>query len=1009
MKKAILIILGIFVVLLGAAFILPVVYKDEIKAKIDKEIAKKVDANVYFDADDFSVSLFKHFPNITASMENFGVVGKGVFKSDTLAAIKSFEVTVNIMSVISGDKIQVKAIDLDEPRIHAKVLKDGKANWDIYIADPADTATVADTTSSEFAFGVDNWAINNGYVVYDDRTMPMYARIVDLDHSGSGDFTQDLFDLVTRTHAERVTVSYDGVEYLSDKKIDADMTLSMNLPESKYTFKENTVKLNDFAFGFDGYVAMPDTNINMDITYKTKESTFKSLLSLVPGVYTESFKDVKAEGTIAFDGMAKGTYNAVQMPAFMVNILVKDGMMKYPDLPTAVNNINVDMKVDNKDGVIDNTIIDIKKFHADLGKNPIDGRILVKGLTNYDVDANILAKLNLAELTQMFPIEGLTLKGLYNLDLKAKGVYSEAQKRMPAVNASMSLQNGYVKSKDFLAPLEQMSFSSTVQNQSGQMADTKIHVKDFNMMLEGEPLHANAYIENLDDYTYDVQVKGAADLTKMTKIYPLEGMTLTGKIKADISTKGKMSDVEAERYDQLPTSGTMEISNFTYNSADMPQGMKITHAAMNFTPQYINLTDFSGFAGKSDIAMSGTLSNYIAYLFKENQTIKGNMNFASKQFDVNEWMTEDPNAAATTTEEPLTVFEVPKNVDFTLVSTLGKVLYDNMSMTDMNGTIIVRDGTVRMDKLAFNSLGGNFVTNGTYDTKDIKNPKFDFDLNINNVAVAEAYKTFNTVQALMPLAKNITGNFSTDFKIGGGLGQDMMPLYNSLTGGGLIKLANAVVKDAPILSNLSSFTKLNDLKTIQLKDVLLQAEVKDGRIHFKPFDVASGPYKMNIGGSNGIDGTMDYKVKMDIPAGQLGATVNNALASLTGKPAANAQNIKLDLNIGGTYNQPKIGLAGSSASGTVKEAVTEVVKDKVNAEVDKAKAEAEAKAKAEADRLKTEAEAKAKAEQDRLQKEAEAKKKQLEDEAKKKIEEEKKKLKNKIFGAPKKDTTATGN
>lgn len=1008
MKKVILIILGIFIVLLGTAFILPVIYKDEIKAKIDQEIAKKVDANVYFDADDFSVSLFRHFPNITASMKNFGVVGKGEFKRDTLAAIKSFEVTVNIMSVIKGDKIGVKALDLDEPRIHAKVLKNGKANWDIYIPAPEDSAAVVDTVNSEFAFGIDSWSITNGYMVYDDRSMPMYARVVDMNHSGSGDFTQDLFDMQTLTDIKALTVVYDGTEYLRNKKLNADMTLSMNLPESKYTFKDNTVQVNDFAFGFNGYVAMPDTNINMDITYKAKENTFKSLLSLVPGIYTESFKDVKTEGNIAFDGYAKGTYNAVQMPAFGVNMQVRDAMMKYPDLPTAVTNINVDMKVDNKDGVIDNTIIDIKKFHADFGKNPVDGRVLVKGLTNYDVDADVQAKLNLAELTQMFPIDGISLKGLYNLNLKAKGIYSEAKKTMPAIDANMSLQNGYVKSKDFPAPLEQVRFTSTVKNESGQMADTKVWVKDFNMILENEPLYANAYIENFDDYTYDVQLKGTADLTKMTKIYPLEGMTLTGKVKADISTKGKMSDVEAERYDKLPTSGTMELDKFTYNSTDMPQGVKVDHAAMSFTPQYINLTDFRGFLGKSDVSMTGTLSNYIAYLFKENQTIKGNLNFTSNQFDVNEWMTEDPNAPATE-EESLTVVEVPKTIDFTLVSTLGKVLYDNMTMTDMAGTIVVKDGTVRMDKLGFNSLGGKFVTSGIYDTKDIKNPTFNFDLIIADVAVSEAYKSFNTVQALMPLAKNIQGNFSTDFKIAGGLGQDMMPLYNTLTGGGLIKLISAVVKDAPILSNLSSFTKLKDLETIQLKDVIMQAEVKEGRIHFKPFDVAAGPYKMNIAGSNGIDGTLDYKVKMDIPAGQLGNTVNTALASLTGKPVVNAETIKLDLNIAGTHTQPKIGLAGSSTAGSIKETVTEAVKDKVNTEVDKAKVEAEAKVRAEADQLKTEAEAKVKAEQERIQAEAEAKKKQLEEEAKKRIEEEKKRLKNKIFGSPKKDTTTTGN
>jgi hypothetical protein len=63
-------------------------------------------------------------------------------------------------------------------------------------------------------------------------------------------------------------------------------------------------------------VALPDTtNTNMDLTFKAKENTFKSLLSLVPGVYTTQFDDLKADGNVAFDGFAKGTYNASRCPA----------------------------------------------------------------------------------------------------------------------------------------------------------------------------------------------------------------------------------------------------------------------------------------------------------------------------------------------------------------------------------------------------------------------------------------------------------------------------------------------------------------------------------------------------------------------------------------------------------------------------------------------------------------------------------------------------------------------
>ncbi len=992
MKKLILIFLAILVLLIGAAIVLPIIYKDEIKTKLEQEIAKKVNAKVYFDTDGFSVSLFRHFPNITASLEKFGIVGKDEFRGDTLMSVEKFEATLDIMSVITGDKIKVKAIDLESPRILAKVLKNGKANWDIYLADT--TTTQTDTSSSAVSIGIDQWSIKNGYIIYDDRTLPMYAKIMNLNHTGSGDFEKDIFDMVTKTTIDSLTVEYDGVAYLSKKTLDADLTMSMNLPESKYTFKENRVKLNDFTLGFDGFFAMPDTNYVMDMTFKSKDNTFKSLLSLVPGVYTESFKGLEASGDIVFDGYVKGIYNGQQMPGFGLNTQVTNGNMKYPSLPTAINNINVDMKVDNPTGVLEKMVVDIKKFHMDMGKNPIDGRVKLQGLSKYNIDANIKAKLNLAELMQMFPIEGTTLKGLYAIDVTAKGVYDTLTKQMPAVNAVMSLANGYVKTSQFPAPLEQMNVQATVNNSTGQMKDTKINVSDFRMVLEGEPLMAKAYIENLDDYTWDIQVKGGADLTKMTKIYPIEGMTLTGRVYADIDTKGKMSDVDAKRYDQLPTSGMAKLTNFTYATKDMPL-VKITEAEMEFSPQQINLAKFEGFLGKSDVSLTGAISNYIAYMLHDNATIQGTMSFSSNIFDVNEWMVDDPNAPKTE-DTPLTVVEIPKNIDFKLLSSIKEVIYDNMNLKNMVGTVLVKDGKVQMENLSFNTLGGNFIVNGGYDSRDVKKPAFNMSLKISNLSVPSAYKTFNTVQSLMPIAKFIEGNVNTDFQISGLLKQDMMPDMTSLTGGGIMKLIQATLKESPVTQGLSTVTKFSNFTPAELKDVILSAKIENGRITYKPFDVKVQNYTANVSGSSGVDGSLDYKLKMDIPTGQVGTQAASLLSNAIGKPINNVEKVQLDLGVGGTFDKPLIKILGSNTAGQVKSQVKDVVTQKANEELDKAKAkaqaeadrlraEAETKAKAEADRLRTEAEAKIKAEQDRIKAEADKKKKELEEEAKKKL------------------------
>ena len=986
MKKVIIIVLAIFVLILAAAALVPVIFKDEIKAKVDQELANAVNAQVNFDADNFSVSLFRKFPNITASLKDFSVVGNAPFAGDTLAAAESFQITLNIWSVLFGDQMKISAIEMEKPNIMIKVLEDGTANYDVAIEDTTAVAPV-DTTSSGFSIGIESWEITDGKIVYDDQSVKFYVSLEDVQHSGSGDFTQDIIDMVTKTTANNVKVTFDGVEYITDKNLEADIAMNLNLPESKYTFQENNIKVNDFAFGFDGFLAMPGEDIGMDITFGAKENTFKSLLSLVPGMYQENFDQVKTEGDLNFNGFVKGIYSESDstMPAFNLALKVNNAMFQYPDLPTAVNNINVDMLVASEDENMDNLLVDVKQFALDMGENPINGRVKIQGLGPMDVDADINAKINLADLNAMVPMEGLEMRGLYTLSLKADGVYDTLSSKFPNINALMSLQNGYIKSSEYPFAMEEINLVSKVLNETGDMAQTVILVEDMSMLLDGEKIAANLRFENLDNYTWDAKVKGAIDLEKVTKIYPLEDMTLAGRIVADIQTQGTMAAVEAEQYDKLPTSGTMSMENFKYQSPDLEQDFLISNATMTFNPQRMDLNNFNGSLGKTDLNLSGYVSNYLGFALKENETIKGEMDFKSKLVDLNEFMTEGEATTADTASVPMEVIEIPRNIDFVLHTNIDQVLYDDLTLKNAKGDVIIKEGIANLDGLSFNTLDGLFTFNGNYNTQDIANPTFDLGIDIEGLSIGQAYSSFVTIQKLAPIAEKVNGKFNTDLNLSGAIGADMMPKLTTLTGGGIVKILQASLQDSKIISGITNLTKLSDTDEVTLKNVIMNVEVKDGRLFVEPFDVNLGSYTANVSGSNGIDGSLDYNIKMDIPAGAIGSAVNNALASLTGKATSgDASTIKLAFGVGGTYENPKIGLAGSDVEGgaakPLGETVKEAAKEKVEAEVDKAKEEAEAKAREELEKRKKEAEEKAR-------QKIEEEKKKLEEEAKNKLKD----------------------
>ncbi len=984
--KKILLGLGAFLLLLVvAAALVPVLFKDKIKAAVDEQIANSLNAKVQYDADRIDVTLLSSFPDLGVRLGELRVIGIDSFSRDTLAYIPQFAVDLNLMSVIRGEKMQINEVTLTRPRIHVVVLKSGRANWDIAKADTA-AATPADT-ASKFQLGIKQWRVEDGQLTYDDRSIPFQMELAGLDHTGSGDFAQDVFDMQSKTTAKQFSVAYAGAEYLSDKQLDADVTMAMDLANMAFTFKENTVKLNDFVTHFDGSIKMPADAMDFDIKFNAPETDFKALLSLLPGMYTPQFKDVTTTGKMQFDGYYKGRMDTVQMPGYGLNLKVMNATFKYPQLPREAKNINVDVSVIDPDGKTENLKVDLRKLHVDLGSDPIDAVAKINGLAPMQVDGNVKAKINLAEAMKVYPVAGLTLRGLLDVDATAKGTYSE--KQMPVVHAKLNLTDGYVKSKDFPAPIENLTVVSNIANATGRTEDTDVKIENFRMTLDGEPISGRVYAKGVDQPVFDASLNGTIDLTKMTKIFPLEGTTLAGRIAGTFAAAGRMADIEAGQYQKVKASGAVKVNDLTYKSKELPQGMTIKTANGAFNNEKITISGMQGTLGRSDFRADGVVSNYMGYaLSKTHSPLLGTLTVASNRFDVNEWMVDPASGASTApaTGKPAEangVVQVPADLNLTLNATAGQVLYDNLDLRNAKGQVVVKDRTVKLNDVAFSTLGGAFTMTGTYDARDLSKPGFDMALGIKDLAFKQAFSAFNTIQKLAPAAKYLDGNFSTNLNLAGTLGQDMMPVMSSLRGKALVEVLKATVSQLPALQKLSSLTNLASLKEMTLKDQKIGLDVSNGNVLVKPFEikVPGDDVKMNFGGMSSLVGEMDFVSALDVPTGKVGQALTSKLTSLTGVSNLKAaERVTMNVKFGGTVTDPKVSLSGGSVKGAAKD----LAKSLVDAKVNEGKAKLAEKRKQAEDSVRNMATRKA--DELRVKAEAEAKKR-LTDEAKKRLQD----------------------
>jgi AsmA-like C-terminal region len=862
---------------------LPLIFKDKIVQMVKDEANNNLNAKLEFG--DFDLTIFKSFPNLTLQIENLKIDGVDKFKGVTLASIGEMDITIDIKSVIGGGKIDIKKIGLDKANIYVKILPDGTANYNIVKSEPNQAANSNTETATNFKVGINQYYLTNSNIKYDDESMPMLAEFTNLNHKGTGDFTQDLFLLKTNTDIEKTNFVYDGVRYLNQAKTNLKADLEMDMPNMKFTFKENELQLNELFLGFDGFIAMPANDINLDLKYFTKKTDFKNLLSMVPADFTKDLKNVDVSGKLGLDGFVKGIYNEKQMPGFGLNLLVENGRFKYPDLPKSAENIQIKTKIISPAGSnLDKMTIDVSKFHLELGKTPqtpntVDATLFLKTpISNPDINSTIKANLNFGSLKDVIPLE-----------------------------------------------------------------------KD---------------------------------------------ETLTGKVLADVTMVGKMSAIEKQQYESFKASGSINLNDVNYKSKDYSLALKI--ANLLFSPQNLELTAFSSIVNGTDINATGKLDNYLAYALKDS-TIHGVFNVSSNKIDLKNFMDEEEPATAipaanTNSEVPSTALEIPGNIDFTLNSQFGQLIYDNVVMSNVKGTIVLKEKRATLKELNFYALDGSVKMDGYYDAKDLKNPKVNFNFGANEIDITKTAATFNTVEKLAPIAKFCKGKVSTQFSFVSNLDQKMEPNSETITGSGKLSSKDIFISGFEPLNKLAKELKIEKLAKQNIQNIDVSFSFKDGKVIVEPYDIKVDKIDANIAGSTSFKQELDYLLKLKIPREMMGAAANDLANSLLSKANSAAGSnlslgsiIKMNVKVGGTVTNPTIKPDFAGSEGSVKENIKAVVKEKVEevkAAVKEKASEQAAKIIADAEKKAAEVKTQAKKLADKIRSEGDASAQKIMNEAK---------------------------
>jgi hypothetical protein len=496
MKKFLKITGIAILVLLLLLIIIPFAFQSKIMKIAKEQINNNLNAKVDFGK--LSLSLIRNFPNVSVGVKDIYVAGIGDFEKDTLFSARSVNVVVDLVSAIKMKNIKIKRIYVGEPRILAHILPDGKANWDIV----KETGPETDTTASDLNPKIElkHFELDDAIIRYNDDESKMYASLDKMDFELSGDMSADFTTLKINSTTGLLNFVYDGVKYLKNASLAVDMNVDADMNKYIFTMRQNTFNLNELVLKLDGTFAMPnDTDMVFDLKYALEKTGFKPLLSLIPAIYMNDFKDVQASGQVEMNGLVKGTYNDKVMPNVNLTLKVNNGMFKYPSLPKSADHIAIDMNM-FYDGVqADNSTVDLNKFHVELGGNPVDMSLNVKTpVSDMYVNGNVNMDLDLATVNDVIPLDSTKLTGKIKAAIDFMGYVSSVENGQYdkfKANGNLSIRDLNYSSPDFPKAL-QIKQSDVVF--SAQYLD----IQSFNALMGKSDFNLSGKLENFIPYAF---------------------------------------------------------------------------------------------------------------------------------------------------------------------------------------------------------------------------------------------------------------------------------------------------------------------------------------------------------------------------------------------------------------------------------------------------------------------------------------------------------------------------
>lgn len=510
--------------------------------------------------------------------------------------------------------------------------------------------------------------------------------------------------------------------------------------------------------------------------------------------------------------------------------------------------------------------------NAELKINELD--LLLNGLiTGKQVGSEVQLdfdskKISIASLFSLLPIkipaEVLEYESKGNVFFKGtvNGLISPVSN--PKILVDFGVSNGSIHNKKLNIELNNISMVGKFNNGAKQDLTTSLLVlNNIKAKLANDQINGDITIENLASPKLNLALAGTMNLENLFQLFPVKAIeSITGNIGFDTKIKANLADKNTSNiWKQAGNYGkfnllvnNLKIKDFDKKIDNLEANFALNGANLDIEKCNINLN-------QSDVKISGSLNNFLGYLFGNNENLVANINYNSNYVDM-EHVIFMPETKKTNNAE--SNYNLPQNIDLQINANIDKFKYNNFIANNLSCKIQVLPMQIIINQAKLNALQGTINFAAKVLNSKQGNYFVESKIDLKNINVTEAFRQCNNFGQTNITTQNLKGTYNGTIDFAGVWDEKLNCKTDKIYAQIKIQLLNGELINYKPLAALSKFVSLTDLQNLKFAELNNTIEIKEKTITIPKMLIENNAVNITLSGSQNFDNFIDYDLKVNL-------------------------------------------------------------------------------------------------------------------------------------------------